>query len=72
MVDLCLTTEQFPLAGLVGEVAAHLVAVFFCLQHGDQVDAGPHLFAGEFAVVEPSNVSRELFVVFISSLSFRS
>lgn len=27
----------------------HQVAVFFRLQEGDEVDAAPHFFAGEFA-----------------------
>jgi hypothetical protein len=49
MVNLGLCTEQLSLASLVGKVTTDLIAVFFCCQHGDEVDARPHLFAGEFA-----------------------
>lgn len=44
-----LTAHELALAGLVGQVAADLVAVLLGLQDGDEVDAGPHLLAGEFA-----------------------
>lgn len=56
VVDLGLCTQQFSFAGLVSEVTTDLVAVFFCLQHGNQVDAGPHLFAGEFAAQRKKSV----------------
>jgi hypothetical protein len=52
VVNLCLCTEQLLLASLVGKVTTDLITVFFCLQHGDQVDTRPHLFASEFAVRE--------------------
>lgn len=38
-------------ARLVGQVATDLVAVFFGLEGGDEVDASPHFLAGEFTAV---------------------
>lgn len=52
VVDLGLGAEEFLLAGLVGVVSADLVAVFFGLKEGDQVDTRPHLFARELTVAE--------------------
>jgi hypothetical protein len=52
VVNLCLCTKQLLLTSLVGKVTTDLITVFFCLQHRDQVDARPHLFASEFAVWE--------------------
>ena len=49
VIHLDVLAEQFLLARLVGQVAADVVAVLFGLEERDQVDAGPHLFAGEFA-----------------------
>lgn len=56
VVDLCLCAEQFSLTGLVGKVTTDLVTVLLCLQHGDKVDTGPHLFASEFAVGEKVSI----------------
>lgn len=47
VVDLEVVAQQLLLALLVGEVAAHEVAVLLGLQEGDQVDAGPHLLTAE-------------------------
>lgn len=44
-----LVSEQFLLALDVGQVATDKITVFFGLEGGDQVDAGPHLLAGEFS-----------------------
>ena len=49
VIHLDVLAEQFLLARLVGQVAADVIAVLFGLEERDQVDAGPHLFAGEFA-----------------------
>lgn len=50
VVDLeVLAAHEVALALLVGQVAAHLVAVLLGLEGGDEVDAGPHLLAGELA-----------------------
>lgn len=38
-------------ARLVCQVATDLVAVFFGLEGGDEVDASPHFLAGEFTAV---------------------
>lgn len=51
MVDLDVLAQQFLLAGLLGQVAPDLIAVLFGLEEGDQVDAAPHLLAGEFTGV---------------------
>ena len=51
MVNLeALVAEQLLLALDVGQVAADEIAVLFGLESRDQVDARPHLFAGEFSV----------------------
>ncbi|KAI0845379.1 hypothetical protein F5Y00DRAFT_246443 [Daldinia vernicosa] len=47
IINLHILAQQLLLARLVGEVSAHEVAVFLGLEQGDQVDARPHLFAGE-------------------------
>lgn len=53
MVNLdTLVTKQLLLALDVGQVATDEIAVLLGLEGGDQVDAGPHLFAGEFSVGE--------------------
>ena len=49
VVDLGLCAEQLLLASLVGQVTTDLVAVFLGLQHGDQVNTGPHLLTCELA-----------------------
>lgn len=46
-----LVAQQLLLALDVGQVAADEIAVLFGLEGGDEVDAGPHFFAGEFSVV---------------------
>lgn len=48
MVDLrVLAAKELALAGLVGKVTTDLVAVLLGLEHGDEVDARPHLLSGE-------------------------
>lgn len=49
VVHLEVLARQRLLARLVRQVAAHEVAVLFGLEERDEVDAAPHLFAGEFA-----------------------
>jgi hypothetical protein len=49
VVDLCLRTKELLLTRLLGPVSPHQVAVLLGLQHGDQVDARPHLLARELA-----------------------
>lgn len=48
MVNLDILSKQLLLARLLSQVPPDLVAVLFSLEEGDQVDAGPHLLAGEF------------------------
>lgn len=57
VVHLEVISNQLLLSGLVSQVASDQVAVFFGLQDGDQVDAGPHLFAGKFAISSVSDMS---------------
>lgn len=52
VVDLGVLAKQLLLAALVGPEASDLVSVFLGLQERNQVDAGPHLFAGELTVLE--------------------
>lgn len=49
VVNFRLSAEQLLLPRLVGPVPPDLVAIFFGLEKRDQVDACPHLFAGQFA-----------------------
>lgn len=49
VVHLGILAEQLLLTSLISPVSSDLIAVFFRLQEGNQVDAGPHLLAGEFA-----------------------
>lgn len=51
-LDVLAAGQQRPLTRLVGQVAPDLVAVLLGLERGDQVDAGPHLLAGEFTRAE--------------------
>lgn len=48
VVHLEVLALEFFFARLVGQVPADLVAVFFGLEEGNQVDAGPHFFTAEF------------------------
>lgn len=52
VVNLGILANQLLLALLVGPVSSDLVAVFFGLQEGDQVDTSPHLLTGQFAVLK--------------------
>ena len=49
VIHLGILTEQLLLAGLVSQVSSDEIAVLLGLQEGDQVDAGPHLLAGQLA-----------------------
>lgn len=50
MINPDVLAHQLLLPRLVGQVPPHLVTVLFRLQERNQVDAGPHLLAGELAV----------------------
>lgn len=50
VVDLGLLAKQLTLSCLVGEVSTDLVAVFFGLEEGEDVQSGPDLFASKFTV----------------------
>lgn len=50
VVHLEVLAHELLLARLVGHVPADLVAVFFGLEEGGNMDARPHFFAAEFAV----------------------
>ena len=53
MIDFkVITTQQLLLPRFIGVVPSYLVSVFFGLEEGDQIDSGPHFFAGEFAIGE--------------------
>lgn len=52
IVHLGVLAHQLLLPLLVGPVPSDLVAVFFGLQEGDQVDASPHLLTGQLAMVQ--------------------
>lgn len=45
VVDLCLCAHQLLLARLLGPVPADQIAVLLGLEHGNEVDARPHLLA---------------------------
>lgn len=49
IIDLHVLAQQLLLPGLVGQVPPDKVAVLLGLEERDQVDAAPHLLAGEFA-----------------------
>ena len=49
VVDLCLRAQKLLLTRLLGPVPSDQIAVLLGLQHGDQVDARPHLLARELA-----------------------
>lgn len=51
VIHLGLRAEQLLLPRLVRVMPAHQIAVFFCLQHGNEVDARPHLLAGQFTAL---------------------
>ena len=51
VVDLEVLAEKLLLARLVGQMSSYEITVFLGLEGRDEVDAAPHLFAGEFAVV---------------------
>lgn len=68
VVDLeVVAAHELPLALLVGQVAADLVAVLLGLEGGDQVDAGPHLLAGELAAEGIEMVSARMILWLASS-----
>jgi hypothetical protein len=48
MINPDVLSQERLLARLVGEMSSDEIAVFFGLQGGDEMDACPHLFAGEF------------------------
>lgn len=50
VVNLDVLAQQLLLAGLVGPVPPHLVAVLFGLEEGSEVNASPHLLTGTLAV----------------------
>lgn len=62
VVHLHVLTQQGLLSGLVGVVFPDEVAVLFSLEHGDQVDSGPHLFSGELAERKGVLVSKDSLV----------
>lgn len=57
VVNLGLGTKQLLLPGLVCQHTSDLIAVLLSLQKGDEMDAGPHLLAGEFTVCVEGMVS---------------
>jgi hypothetical protein len=49
VVDLCLRAHKLLLARLLGPVSADQIAVLLGLEHGNEVDARPHLLARKLA-----------------------
>jgi ABC-type transport system involved in cytochrome c biogenesis permease component len=57
VVDLGLLAQELLLAGLVGVVAADLVAVLLGLEERHQVQTRPHLLAGKLTVYKKGTTS---------------
>lgn len=65
VVDLLVLAQELLLPRPVGVVPAHLVAVLLGLEEGREVDASPHLFAGELTAVIHSSSALFSLSIFI-------
>lgn len=50
VVNLGIVAQQLLLTLLVSQVSTDLIAIFFGLEEGNEVDASPHFLTAEFAV----------------------